>query len=500
MLRPQVDFACRSDRAGRARWIVVALAALVVIAVWRLQHAETSSESAPGPIGRSVDPHQDAPQADRATLDRTAASRAPVSTNPSEPAATATTSASESCAFSGRFRFADGSAPPEMSFEVYAELAGSERAALGQFRKDSEQAEREGRCRRWASASTDSAGRFSIPGLCAGRYRVRLDTEPNLAVVDTTFSVPIDDAVIRLDGYALHVVTVDAQDRPLPFLRLTGRVTIDASTEAPQAKSYPIDTKTDESGERWLCQREPGSATFRAVNGLLSSLPETIALTGPSCSRTVRVVLSEMQRGASLRAIVRDCDQPGIEIDDYCLNLYPPERSEWLVRLCTEDLDKDRLFHDVPPGPYSVRLDHRYAGVLDFVLDARNQPRATLELKSDVQSTLELCAHFGGRIALLATDDRRAGAEETLSIEASLIGASDGRPIRLSFRAPDATGVTVDGLLPIGVERATENVLPEGTYDLSIDSKPYSPTRTVVSVYRGRVTHVAVKLTTKSDK
>ena len=409
-------------------------------------------------------------------------------------------SPSESCAFSGRFRFADGSAPPEMSFEVYAALPSSERAALEQLRKESEQAEREGRCRRWADERTDSAGRFSAPGLCAGRYRVQLDTEPNLVVVDTTFSVPIDDAVIRLDGYALHVVTVDAQDHPLPLSRLTGRMTIDASAEAPQAKSYPIDTKTDDSGEAWLCQREPGSASFRAVDGLVSSLPETIALTGPSCSRTVRLVLSERQRGATLRAIVRDCDQPGIEIDDYCLNLYPPDRSNWLVRLCTEDLDKDRLFHDVPPGQYSVRLDHRYVGGLDFVLDARNQPRTTLELKSDVQSTLDLCAHFGGRIALLATDDRQVGPEGTRSIEASLTGASGGQPIRLSFRAPDATGVTVDNLLPIGVEQATENVLPEGTYDLSIDSKPYSPARTVVSVYRGQVTHVAVKLTTKSDK
>jgi hypothetical protein len=403
----------------------------------------------------------------------------------SEPASTTKELAKDGAVFSGRFRFADGSTPPKLTFELFLRLPDGSSDPSGRL-EDLRRAELAGGCHPRAIESTDDHGKFLVDGLCPGSYAMVLTTFSGLGVVDGVYSVPGQDVDITLGGYLLEVHSVDPGGAMLGESVVTGEYLRDP--DAGERRSAPAHWggKSDAHGIAFFAFPAPGRCTFRARKGLEVSEETTILLQGPSRVVDSTLRLNKAGNGAALRLVLHGCAPFNSAITDYCFTISDANSRTQFARICSESAEADGVFRNLPAGTFVLEVVPRYGGAPSFYMRGQGLAQGPVTLIDDRETSVDLCLQLGGRISLLiASDDHDAHTESAAQVTAVLWTSDQTGVVFLSFREPDSTGITVSRTIPLGVRRLTETVIEEGTYFLDVIGDGLAPTRTIVSIRAG---------------
>jgi hypothetical protein len=396
--------------------------------------------------------------------------------------------------FSGRFKFADGSIPPKMTFQVIAHRPDEE-PNVPKVMEEARRADVTGSCHPWAIDHTDNDGHFAVAGLCPEKYSVVLETFSGLGAVDGVYSVPSQDAEIILGGYLLKVRVVDQDGGMVGESVVTTEYNRDAEPgQEPSAPAH-LHVKGDQQGIAFLSLPDPGRCTLRARNGVQVSDDTTIVLQGPS-----RIVESTLQvykagNGAALRVTLHGCAPSNAVITEYCFTILDAKSLTQVARLCSENADADGAFRDLPTGSFVMEVVPRYSGPPSFYVKDREPVRKPVTLVENQEASIDFCLKLGGRISLLITRDEKSAPAESIAHAEAALSALDGTgPRPLSFRETTPDGITVSRAIPFGIRRLSETIIEDGSYYLDVTGDGLTPLRTVVSVHAGEALEVSCKV------
>jgi len=387
--------------------------------------------------------------------------------------------------FSGTLELADGTVPPELSFEIGA--AGRDREELRVAVPSP------GGCVPFAYGRSTETGQIHVTGLCRGQYWIRLVTLPALRPIKSLFEVPSEDVRIYVDGFIVRVKTVDADGGDLPQTVIRAVCTRDDAA-LPGARQIVYAT-SDRRGMATLCFPEPCLVEFQASNGLRHCAGSSVVLSGPSRTEDHKLVLADEYIGASLKVSIRDCLDHEFVISDYCINLHDAQTGRESARVCSEDEDAFGILRNLSPGRLTAKVSPRFVGQPVYYIIQSSPEPVPVVLVDGQQAQLELCVRTGGRVSLLVSGDASPSeGQPSVSVSARVVSSDGAVASELRFRQPDETGVTFLPALPLGSELLVDNVLAAGVYDLIVSAEGYiTATRTFVIV-RGETVHVAVKL------
>lgn len=441
------------ETAGRSPALVAILFALLALAaaLWFL-FARSAAPSVPW-VPRHEATHEATVRSSAPELATTARSSAAPelvpTTNELAPA-----DRERPSSFSGHFVFEDGSVPPEMSFGM--EVWPRDRSVTAS-------------CPREIRERTDAQARFVVEGLCPGAYVIQ-PAISGLPRIQGTVQVPASGMRVELSGYLVRVRVLTRDGTPAPGSDIQHSYVRPASTDSG-VRTSRWDRRADEKGEAWFGLPELGTCTLSAFLGLDTALAHEVVLSGPSRIVDVTLQLAPASSGAALRVEVSDCASPKVLVQDFCIELLDPETRAQVARPCTQDDQPAQAFTDLRPGRYIARPVLKYLGRPVLYRLSKPAAEAVVELVEGRETSLRLCVELGGRLSVMIQDGDAQAAPDT-AVPTTLMLEPDGDtpPLRLLFRTPDDTGVTVSDLA-LGTERVTENVLVPGTYTLVASAK-----------------------------
>lgn len=344
--------------------------------------------------------------------------------------------------------------------------------------------------------TTDGDGRFDLPDLEPGVYRIA-------------------DASGLVGGYARgHFDSGDAEHRVVfGVYRLTVRVASPTGEPVPGVRvavdSYPsgggpssrLTTRTSDGdgAVRWFL-RSPGLATLSAFDedGALQARREGIVIAPGVSARDELLVLVPADTSAALRVRVR-CAETGEEVP--FLAWMRASGSDVVVRsIWSEDTAAGGGYvHGLPVGEFDIILSHRYRMPFSFYeLPGHSHVRRVV-LRPFESTDVEFSIPCGGRLRLhIAAPGSVAGAAPADHATARLIAeeATEGRVSRLMVItdrfADGRSSVRED--IPIGREVVSHTVVPQGFYVLEVRAEGYRDQTVPVYVVAGELTNVAVLL------
>ena len=241
-----------------------------------------------------------------------------------------------------------------------------------------------------------------------------------------------------LDGYLLELLTVDALAHPVPHADV---VVIyvpvpNAANETSQATRLTARARDD--GTAMFCVPRAGACSIHAVTGVQYSSELALALDGPSGRIRRTIALDREYEGASLRVSLVSCGSSAIPVDDYCLNLFGAVGGEQAFRLCSDAVEPDGTFKSLRPGHYLVEAAPRYVGPPVFYIASTQSERTPVELVDRRETTLRICVHLGGRLAVLVKGEKAAESDERQATM-EVLPVDSFTPIHLAFREPIPT-------------------------------------------------------------
>lgn len=428
-----------------------------------------------------------APAAIRQPVDHTESpAHAPLTPIPGDP--------SHLAVLAGRVEFADGTASPVLTLQA-RRLPMDEKQGFADLTARSDESERSGTGRTWASTRTDSDGGFVFSGLRAGYYYLSLGTHSGLGGVDGTYAAPSSRNRVILQGYVLRVRAIGRDGAEFSNAVITAQYQRDSDEFEQGYPLVQLTSDTDEQGRHLFCLPAPGECTVTSHSGDLSAVSDAIALRGAQCCIDSTLVMEGAPGNGALRISVRTCDPAGTAVSAYCIALLDPKTHDRLLRICSENAGPDGAIRNLPPGRYLAIVADRFIDPPAlYFCDATSSP-AAVELRDGGEINLELCVKLGGRISLSVTSDGRQQAGATpIEVRAELEGSDGGAPTRVYFRDPYEGGMRIlEGVVP-GKKRVSTELLAEGTYNLLLRVPGMEPILKVVTIHSGEASEVTVHI------
>lgn len=461
------------SRRSQLALLLIGLAAALLVA-WMLAKPDASAELAPAKSTANdvaVEPSVASPVE---ATERALAAEAVV-VPAAIPTSSPVTAPADAPCLAGVLVLADGTpAPPcRLKFEAY--LREKEMWVMGSG----------------LFVGTDETGRFAASTPCTGSFVARLESFGGNMQIDGIIDTPATDLRLVVPGYLMRVRVVDVQRRPVEEAAVTAEWLADTIPGRRTPTRLRLNRRTDALGNAYLHLPDPGSLFVYAARGGLASTTDEVSFRDASGLTTHEVVLTEDRRVARFQLVVQTCAEPHVPIRDYCVVFDHFETRIQALRITSEQVPRDGILDELAIGKYRVRLMQRYLGEPAYYADDHKMPGVAFVATDDGIGRLELCTDLGGRIALRVDVP---GASAELTAQASIL-LEDGTPKRpMWFRHADEGGVTVDGSVPVGIERLSEEVLVPGLCVLRVSAKGCLDRDVEVVVRAGEATHVAVEL------
>lgn len=390
---------------------------------------------------------------------------------------------------SGVVSFVDGSIPPPLGLRLSLYKDEADQVIVPRNRVDPNHP-----CQPEVVVDTGADGRFWASGLCPGRYRASTVPPTSIGVADGLFAVPSKDVSVVLPGYLLIVRTIEPAGHPIGKAYISAEYLRDGSYHYPDPKPIMLRRTTDESGYCYLWLPDPGEVLLQVLGLGPESQPDLVSLRNAPGVVRKQLLLPGMPARADLRLSLSSCDVLHGPIRDYWVHLEDPSTGRYMLLLRSEDAVDGGLFRGIPPGRYRVSPVPRYSGNPAYYIPQPGASSPLIELEDGKEGLVSICLPVGGRLLLLARSQGEKGSVSTSDVRVAIVTSAGVAAKWLNFRQPDATGVTIDARLPLGVERLSEDVLEPGKYVLRVTADGYRDLDVPVSLIAGEATRLEVEL------